>query len=493
MTVRALERQEVAHALADLVREFGADRLQNPGVVRSLLADRLGPDSVRCRPEIDLVAEAIAAGTPVAIATTVLTNSPSQSAHPNAPATAASSPADNPTASTAPRLPPTPPTADRQPKPPLPRRFRTVYASTAVLVLVLAAVGTVLAVQNRAGKTPAPPGVDPSPATSVQLNYPGDLAVAADGTLYIAERGNDRVRKVDPSGTITTVAGTGVQGFSGDGGPATAANLYYPYGVTVDTDGTLYIAEWGNNRVRKVNSSGTITTVAGTGTQGFSGDSGPATAANLSGPDGVAIAADGNLYITEVILEEDNHRVRKVDHSGTIITVAGTGIRGFSGDGGPATAANLFSPIGVAVTTDGALYIADADNCRVRKVDYSGTIITVAGTGTCGFSGDGGPATAANLDNPADIAVTADGTLYIADSSNHRVRKVDLSGTITTVAGTGTQGFSGDRGPATAANLSGPDGVAIAADGTLYIADSSNHRVRKVDPSGIITTVAGRG
>jgi sugar lactone lactonase YvrE len=280
------------------------------------------------------------------------------------------------------------------------------------------------------------------------------------------------------SGTITTVAGNGTPGFSGDGGPATNARLAYPTGVAVDAAGNLYIADRLNSRVRKVSTSGTITTVAGDGSAGFSGDGGPATNAQLAGPYGVAVDAAGNLYIADF----QNSRVRKVSTSGTITTVAGDGSFGFSGDGGPATNAQLAGPNGVAVDAAGNLYIADINNHRVRKVSTSGTITTVAGNGTPGFSGDGGPATNARLRPPTGVAVDAAGNLYIADIFNQRVRKVSTSGTITTVAGTGIYGFSGDGGPATNARLAYPSGVAVDAAGNLYIADQNNHRVRKVAP-----------
>jgi sugar lactone lactonase YvrE len=225
---------------------------------------------------------------------------------------------------------------------------------------------------------------------------------------------------VSTSGTITTFAGNGTQGFSGDGGPATSAGLSYPGGVAVDAAGNLYIADTSNHRVRKVSTSGTITTVAGNGTFGFSGDDGPATNATLSYPTEVAVDAVGNLYIADT----GNLRVRKVSASGTITTVAGNGIYGFSGDGGPATNASLVIPRGVAVDAVGNLYIADYGNSRVRKVSSWGTITTVAGNGSPGFSGDGGPATSAALGYPRGVAVDAAGNLYIADTDNNRVRKV---------------------------------------------------------------------
>jgi uncharacterized repeat protein (TIGR01451 family) len=223
-------------------------------------------------------------------------------------------------------------------------------------------------------------------------------------------------------GDISTYAGNGTAGFSGNGGPATSASLYYPDGVALDSSGNLYIADTWNNRVRKVSTSGTISTVAGNGTAGFSGDGGPATSASLRYPDGIALDSSGNLYIADT----SNMRVRKVSTSGTISTVAGNDTEpGFSGDGGPATSASLSYPRGVALDFSGNLHIADTDNERVRKVSTSGTISTVAGSGTAGFSGDGGPAASASLNDPYGVALDSSGNLYIADTYNHRIRKVD--------------------------------------------------------------------
>ena len=253
-------------------------------------------------------------------------------------------------------------------------------------------------------------------------------------------------------GDIFTVAGT-TFGLSGDGGAATAAQLNFPFGVAVTADGGYLIADSSNHRVRKVSPAGTITTVAGT-TFGLLGDNGPATAAQLSGPYGVAVTADGGFLIAD----SSNSRVRKVSAAGTITTVAGT-TRGLSGDNGAATAAQLRGPFGVAVTADGGFLIADTANSRVRKVSAAGTITTVAGT-TRGLSGDNGAATAAQLRGPFGVAVTADGGFLIADTGNNRVRKVSPAGTITTVAGTTTFGLSGDSCAADAAQLSVPTGVA---------------------------------
>ena len=273
----------------------------------------------------------------------------------------------------------------------------------------------------------------------------------------------------------------------GDGGPAVDARLYAPDDVAVDAAGNLYIADRNNNRIRKVDPAGIITTIAGTG-EGFFGDGGPATEAQLRCPSSVATDGSGNLYI----VDSCNSRIRKVDPAGIITTVAGTGEHGDGGDGGPATEAQLRSPNSVATDGTGNLYISDYGNSRIRKVDSSGIITTIAGTGERGFAGDGGPAVQAQLDHPLGVAVDAAGNLYISDTDNRRIRRVDSSGTISTVAGNGVPGFSGDSFPAIDAQLDNPRGVTVDAAGNLYIADQQNHRIRRVDPSGIITTVAGR-
>jgi sugar lactone lactonase YvrE len=326
-------------------------------------------------------------------------------------------------------------------------------------------------------------------STTASLGAPYAVAADAAGNLYIADFGNNRIRKVSLSGIISTVAGNGTRGFSGDGGPATSASLAGPDGVAVDNAGNLYIADLANYRIRRVSPAGMISTVAGNGAKGFSGDGGPATSASLAGPEGVAVDAAGNLYIAD----PSNYCVRKVSPSGIITAVAGNGVSGFSGDGGPATSAALAYPMGVAVDAAGDLYIADASNNRVRQVSPSGTISTVAGNGAYKFAGDGGPATSASLYFPSAVAVDTAGSLLIADHANNRIRKVSPPGTITTVAGNGAVGFSGDGGPATSASLSYPAGMAVDASGNLYIADAGNNRIRRVSPDGIISTVAGNG
>jgi len=327
------------------------------------------------------------------------------------------------------------------------------------------------------------------PAILTRVNTPEGVAVDADGNLYIADTHNHRIRKVDSSGAITVIAGTGMHGFAGDGGPAVQARLSLPRSVAVDSAGNLYIADHQNHRIRRVDPSGNISTFAGTGERGFRGDGGPAVQAQLSFPRGVALDAAGNLYIADY----ENFRIRKVDPSGAISTLAGTGERGFAGDGGPAAQARLGYTEGITADAGGNLYIADASNSRIRKVDASGNISTVAGTGEKGYAGDGGPAVEAKLSLPAGMAVDTAGNLYIADASIMHIRKVDSSGTISTVAGTGEQGFAGDGGPAVEAKLNFPYDVAVDGADNLYIADTYNHRIRKVDSSGTITTIAGTG
>ena len=343
------------------------------------------------------------------------------------------------------------------------------------------ASGTITTV---AGGGSAFPG-DGGPATDARLNDSSGIYVDATGNVYIADTGNYRIRKVDTSGTISTVAG----GYIGDGAQATDANLTSPQSVVRDGDGNLYIADQGNNRIRKVDASGVMTTFAGGGSAGGPdyGDGAPATDASLSSPAGIALDGSGNVYIADA----GNYRIRMVDASGTITTVAGGG--DVLGDGGPATEALVYSSPGVYVDATGSIYIADRWHHRVRKVDASGTISTVAGNGSDGYSGDGGPATEASLSGPLGVVADESGNVYLADYNNTRVRKVDASGVITTVAGNGEYGFSGDGGPATEANFSRPAAVFLDSSGNLYVVDHDNNRIRKVDASGIVTTIAGDG
>lgn len=322
---------------------------------------------------------------------------------------------------------------------------------------------------------------DGGPATNAVLAKPRGLAGDQMGNILIA--GDFAlIRKLDTNGTITSVAGNGQYGFSGDGGPATNAQLYANNGlsgIVVDGFGNYFISDAGNYRVRKVDTNGIITTVAGSGSGFYSGDGGPATNAKV-GPEGIAVDGFGNLFIADYI----NCRIRKVDTNGIITTVAGTGSNGFSGDGGPATNAALYLPMGVTVDGFGNLLVADTVNYRIRKVDTNGIITTVVGTGFPGASGDGGSAVTATLYLPSHAIFDAFGNLYIADTQNSRIRKVDTNGIITTVAGKGPTGFSGDGGAATNAALYQPYDLALDANGNLYIADSQNNRIRKVGLAG---------
>lgn len=324
-------------------------------------------------------------------------------------------------------------------------------------------------------------------ATDARLNAPRDVAAAPDGTLFIADSSNNRVRRVGSDGVITTVAGNGAAGFSGDGGAATAAMLRDPRGAAVEDDGSLLIADSANNRVRRVTSDGVIVTLAGTGASGFSGDGGAATSAQLSFPVDVASDGAGGWLVADML----NHRARRVGSNGVIVTVAGTGAAGFSGDGGAAPGAALSSPQGVAAE-GGVIYVADTGNRRARAIAADGEISTVAGTGLCCFGGDGGPATAAQLRAPQGLAADADGNVLVSDGADHRVRRVAPDGTISTLAGTGAAGGGGDGGPAAAAQLNAPWGLA-AAGGSLYVADVNNNRIRRIDAGGAIHNFAGTG
>ena len=320
-------------------------------------------------------------------------------------------------------------------------------------------------------------------APTAAQSYSGTVTVASDktsGTDTIAASGTGTPAVPEPpAGTITTVAGSGL-GFSGDGGPATAAKMRQLWDVAVDGAGNLYVADVGNYCVWKVTAAtGVITIFAGNGTSGFSGDGDAATAAQLYSPTGLSVDGAGNVYIAD----RYNNRIRRVTAAtGIITTFAGNGTSGSGGDDGLATAAQLREPFEVTLDGSGNVYIADRNNHRVRKLTVAtGIVTTIAGTGTSGFSGDGAAATAAQLYYPAKVAVDEAGNVYIADASNHRIRKVTATtGIITTVAGTGTSGFSGDGGPATAAQLRVPYGVALDGAGNMYVADSDNYRIRKV-------------
>jgi hypothetical protein len=329
---------------------------------------------------------------------------------------------------------------------------------------------------------------DGGPATSAKLYFPFATAVDSSGNIYIADTDNNRIREVVAStGNIITVAGNGTGGYSGDNGPATSAEISHPYGVAVDSSGNIYFSDYSNARIREVvKATGNIITLAGNGTFAFSGDGGPATSAEINYPEGIAVDSSGNVFFSD----EGNERIREiVKATGIITTVAGIGLGGYSGDGGQATSAEVFEPNGVAVDSSGNLFIADYGNNRIREVaNATGIITTVAGTGTSGYSGDGGAATSAKLDYPNGVAVDSSGDIYIADTSNYRIREVaKATGIITTIAGNGTYGYSGDGGPATSAELSDPYGLAVDANGDVFIADSFNERIREVVSNAALT------
>jgi len=317
---------------------------------------------------------------------------------------------------------------------------------------------------------------DGGPATSALCSFPVKVAADGAGNIYFADNANHVIRKVDAAGIITTIAGNGTPGYSGDGGPATSANLNGPWGVAF-YNGDVYFTEGGNHVVRKVNGvTGIISNIAGTGVAGYSGDGGPATAATFDSPTGLAIDPSGNIYITD----DYNQRVRKVDGSGIITTYAGTGVSGFSGDGGPANMAQLAFPVGISADIYGNLYLSDNVNNRIRKIDVNGIINTVAGTGVDGYNGDGIPATSADLNKPWDAIADASGNIYIADFFNCRIRKVDgNTGLISTYAGSSC-GYSGDGGLATSAQMNAPTGLAFDINGNVIIVDAYSNILRMV-------------
>jgi len=314
------------------------------------------------------------------------------------------------------------------------------------------------------------------PATAAAVDMMYALACDAQGNIYIADSWNNRVRKVTPSGAITTIAGTGESGSTGDGGPATSARLDCPRGIAVDTQGNIYISDSGNSRIRKIAVGGTITTIAGTDTPGFSGDGAAATGAQLSFPRGLAMDSESNLYVADSI----NYRIRKINPQGIISTVAGMGACGPWGDGGPAIEATIGLVQSLALDPNGNLYFTDACFNSVRKVSVSGTISTVASNACVGeICGNGGGIDARFL-FPRGLAIDRQGTIFVADSGNHRVRMIAANGTISSLAGTGTAGFSGDGGPAAAAMLDYPYPLALDSSGNLLVGDAHNYRIRKV-------------
>ena len=325
-------------------------------------------------------------------------------------------------------------------------------------------------------------------ATAARIAHPEGITVAANGDVYYADPDNNVIRKVTAAtGIITTVAGSGGNGSSGDGGLAILAKFKNAEGVFVVANGDLYLADTGNHEIRKVTAAtGLVTLVVGSTSPGYSGDGGAATAARLRLPAAIVVAANGDMYIADT----GNDTVRKVTAAtGIATTYAGTGTTGYTGDGGAATSARLSGPQGLVLAGNGDLYIADTGNNVIRRVTAAtGVITTFAGTGTAGFLGDGGVATSARLNAPESVSISASGELYIADAGNNRIRRVSTGGTITTVAGTGTAGSAGDGGLPTAAQLNSPHGIAVSTSGTYYISDRVNNEIRRV--TGVFAVVA---
>ena len=322
-------------------------------------------------------------------------------------------------------------------------------------------------------------GGDSGPGTAAQVNNPFFIALDGSGNLFIADQFNHRIRKLATDGTITTVAGTGTGSYTGDGAAAISAAMRDPCGIVVDSSGTIYFSDTFNSAVRKITAGGIISTYAGTGTAGSTVDGLAATLSLLDHPIGLALDSTGRLYIADT----NNSKIRMVAADGTISTVAGTGVAGTVGDGGPAINALLNRPQGIAFDAAGNLYIADTANHLIRKVTTDGTITTVAGNGNPAFSGDGGPATQASLWFPKSVLVDSEQNLLIVDSFNSRIRVVAPNGTITTLAGSGIIGDQGDGGDALKAQLRFPSSIALAASGKLYIADTQNSRIRLLTPA----------
>ena len=319
-----------------------------------------------------------------------------------------------------------------------------------------------------------PRGVLGGQAVASPLSSPFSAIFDGSGNMYVTNTRMHQVQKVDANGVITAFAGSGLACWSclGDGGAATAATLGLPYHLSMDNQGSVYIAD--GNRIRKVTASGVISLFAGTGTS--LGDGGLATSALLNQANSVAVAPSRDVYIAE----QGAHRIRRVDTNGIISTVAGTGVPGYTGDNALAINATINTPRGIAVDQAGNIYFSQAT--AVRKIDSNGIITTVAGTGTAGFAGDGGLATNARINGPIGIFIDVSGNLYIADTGNNRIRKVDSAGIITTVGGSSSRGSSGDGGVATSAQLDTPSGVWVDSDGNIFVADTNNHRIRRITP-----------
>ncbi len=313
-------------------------------------------------------------------------------------------------------------------------------------------------------------------ASNAHLGNPMCVYADNSGNIFISDWGNSRLREVNIYGIINTIAGNGVYGFSGDGGPAIAAELSGPMGIFEDKYKNIYVADIGNERIRKIDTNGIISTYAGNGAYGFSGDGGIATLASFEDPAGICGDASGNIYIAD----EFNNRIRRIDKNGFITTFAGNGVSGYSGDGGPSKSAEFYYPAGVSIDNSGNILVADENNNCIRKVNSNGIISTIVGNGVLGFSGDGGLASSAELFNPAGVAVDNIGNIFITDGFNNRVRKIDTTGIISTIAGTGKSGYSGVGDTATLANIHDPISISADNSGNIYFATEFNNLVQKL-------------
>lgn len=350
-------------------------------------------------------------------------------------------------------------------------------ASIPVLVVFLFAIpANSQTINTYAGDGVAAYSGDGGPAVNAALNHPKGMAIDPAGNIYVADPDNYRIRMINTFGMISTYAGNGVDAESGDGGLAANASFSDVMSVARDPQGNLYVADSSNRRIRKISPLGIVTSIAGIGIEGFSGDGGPAVNAMLGRPVSLVLDPSGNLYFADSTAQ----RIRKIDATGIISTVAGNGLAGFSGDGGSALSASFNFPLGVALDATGNIYVADGNNNRIRKITPGGIISTVVGNGNGGFSGDGGNASSAALNIPSDVTFDLSGNMYIADAGNNRVRVVNPSGVISTIAGTDNNGYSGDGGSPTQAMLNYPWGVAVDVTGAVYIGDRANCRVRTI-------------